>query len=315
MFVRIDKLNKEFDKKEILKGIDFEIEKGQWFTLLGPSGCGKTTTLNIIAGFINETSGNVYIDGNVINEKPPEKRPTATVFQNYALFPHMNVKQNISYGLKFKKEVKKKDYKEKIEKVLKVVNLEGFENRDINTLSGGQKQRVALARALVTEPKLLLLDEPFSNLDAKLRQKMRKEVKQIQQKLGITTLFVTHDREEALSLSDKIGVMKEGIIHQIDTPKQLYDNPKDGFIAKFIGNCNVFLKNNKKYYARPENIEIADKGGEKAVLIQKNYMGKKTQLEVKMTYGTILIDVDSIKCDKYNIGDTINVFLHEKSIS
>lgn len=217
--------------------INLKIEEGEFFTLLGPSGCGKTTTLRIIAGFYYPEEGSVFFDDQDVTNLPPNKRGTGMVFQNYALWPHMKVFDNIAYGLKIKK-VEKEVITEEVKKALDLVRLGGLESRTPFQLSGGQQQRVALARALVIEPKVLLLDEPLSNLDAKLRLEMRQEITRIQKELKITTVYVTHDQEEALSISDRIAVMRTGAIQQVDSPKQVYAYPKNAFIADFIGQCS-----------------------------------------------------------------------------
>lgn len=217
--------------------ISLDIEPGQFVTLLGPSGCGKTTTLRMIAGFESPDSGEIDLGGEAINELPPNKRDTAMVFQSYALLPHINVYQNVAYGLNIKK-LPKEEIKERVTKMLALVELEGMEERMTNQLSGGQQQRVALARALVMEPGVLLFDEPLSNLDAKLRVSMRTEIRKIQQMIGITAVYVTHDQSEAMSISDQVIVMNKGVIAQKGTPREIYLQPKDKFVAQFIGEAN-----------------------------------------------------------------------------
>ncbi|MDR1473943.1 MAG: ABC transporter ATP-binding protein [Lactobacillales bacterium] len=222
----------------ILKNINLEIEQGKFYTLLGASGSGKTTILRIIAGFEDVTSGEILLSGKKINDIPANKRPVNTVFQDYALFPHMNVFENVAFGLKIKK-FKKNIIEEKVQKVLQMMQLSGFENRKISAMSGGQKQRVAIARALVNEPHILLLDEPLAALDLKLRTEMQYELKELQQRLGITFIFVTHDQEEALAMSDWIFVMNDGEIVQNGTPVDIYDEPINHFVADFIGESNI----------------------------------------------------------------------------
>lgn len=231
-------VSKVFDEKRALERIDLTIEEKEFVTLLGPSGCGKTTTLRIIGGFDTATEGELYFDGVKINDMPPHKRQINTVFQKYALFPHMNIYENIAFGLKIKKMPKDK-IDEKVGKMLKLVNLEGFEKRKVDSLSGGQQQRIAIARALVNEPKVLLLDEPLGALDLKLRKDMQYELKTMQQELGITFIYVTHDQEEALTMSDRIVVMSEGKIQQIGTPEDIYNEPVNRFVADFIGESNI----------------------------------------------------------------------------
>ncbi len=229
---------KSFDDTLVLKGINLDIYENEFVTLLGPSGCGKTTLLRILGGFLEANSGEVYFDGIEISSLPAHKRELNTVFQRYALFPHMNVYDNIAFGLKIKKEAKEV-IDQKVKRMLKLVGLVGFESRDISQLSGGQQQRIAIARALVNEPMVLLLDEPLGALDLKLRKEMQHELKAIQQDVGITFIYVTHDQEEALTMSDKIVVLNEGEIQQIGTPMDIYNEPENRFVADFIGASNI----------------------------------------------------------------------------
>lgn len=238
VIIKFDHVKKQFEDNVILKDVTFEIEKGKFYTLLGPSGCGKTTILNLVAGFTEATKGTITLNGKRVNDIPPNQRTVNTVFQDYALFPHMNVFDNIAFGLKIKK-MNKKRIKEKVKEVLKMVRLSGYEERDISEMSGGQRQRVAIARALVNEPDVLLLDEPLSALDLKLRTDMQYELRELQQRLGITFIFVTHDQEEALAMSDEIFVMKEGKIVQSGTPVDIYDEPINRYVADFIGESNI----------------------------------------------------------------------------
>lgn len=231
-------ITKRFGDTPVLEDINIYIRKNEFLTLLGPSGCGKTTTLRIIGGFETPTQGRVMFDGQDITDVPPYKRQINTVFQKYALFPHLNIFDNIAFGLKIKK-MDKKVIQEKVAQMLKLVNLEGFENRDIDSLSGGQQQRIAIARALVNEPQVLLLDEPLGALDLKLRKDMQLELKRIQKRVGITFIYVTHDQEEALTMSDTIVVMDKGKIQQIGTPTDIYNEPANRFVAKFIGESNI----------------------------------------------------------------------------
>lgn len=232
-------VSKNFAQQEVLKEFDLEIYDGEFFTILGPSGCGKTTVLRLIAGFEHADEGVIAIAGETINQVPAEKRPINTVFQSYALFPHMTVADNVAFGLKMA-GVGKAEIKQKVSDALALVKLADFEKRMPHQLSGGQKQRVAIARAIVMQPKLLLLDESLSALDHKLRQQMQMELKQIQRKLGITFVYVTHDQEEALSMSDRVLVMNKGQAQQIGTPREIYEEPENLFIARFIGEINVF---------------------------------------------------------------------------
>ena len=229
---------KDFDGTVVLKGINLDIYENEFVTLLGPSGCGKTTLLRILGGFLDANEGQVIFDGEDISHVPPHKRELNTVFQKYALFPHMTVYQNIAFGLKIKK-MSSDVIEQMVMKMLKLIGLEGYENKNVTLLSGGQQQRVAIARALVNEPKVLLLDEPLGALDLKLRKEMQYELKRIQQEVGITFIFVTHDQEEALTMSDKIVVMKDGMIQQIGSPEDIYNEPENQYVAKFIGESNL----------------------------------------------------------------------------
>ncbi|SHE53414.1 spermidine/putrescine ABC transporter ATP-binding protein [Clostridium fallax] len=237
--IEIKNISKSFGSQKVLDNLSLNIKRNEFLTLLGPSGCGKTTTLKILAGFETADSGDIYFDNNLINNIPPYKRSLNTVFQKYALFPHMNIYENIAFGLKIKK-LPKKEIDKKVKDMLKLVALEGFEKRSVDSLSGGQQQRVAIARALVNEPKVLLLDEPLGALDLKLRKEMQLELKKIQKQLGITFIFVTHDQEEALTMSDTIIVMNKGEIQQMGTPEDIYNEPANAFVAKFIGESNIF---------------------------------------------------------------------------
>lgn len=236
--ISFENVNKFYEDTHVLKNINFEIEKGKFYTLLGPSGCGKTTILRIIAGFTDVSNGKVTLNGQDVTNLPPNKRKVNTVFQDYALFPHMNVFENIAFGLRLKK-TPENIIKEKVADALKMVQLSGYENREISQMSGGQQQRVAIARALVNEPEVLLLDEPLSALDLKLRTDMQYELRELQQRLGITFIFVTHDQEEALAMSDEIFVMSKGEVVQSGTPVDIYDEPINRFVADFIGESNI----------------------------------------------------------------------------
>lgn len=248
IIISFENVEKKYDKESILKNVSFELERGKFYTLLGPSGCGKSTILNLIAGFTFPTRGQIQIDGKETTNTPPNKRKVNTVFQDYALFPHLNVFDNVGFGLKMKK-VAKKDSERKVNEALKLVRLEKFKNREITELSGGQRQRVAIARALVNEPDVLLLDEPLSALDLKLRTEMQYELRELQRRLGITFLFVTHDQEEALAMSDEIMVMKEGEIVQTGTPHDIYDEPINRYVADFIGESNIVRGHMRKDYS------------------------------------------------------------------
>lgn len=260
--LQIKNVTKDYNGNTVLKDLCLNIKKNEFLTLLGPSGCGKTTTLKIIGGFETADSGEVLFDGVDMSSIPSYKRQINTVFQKYALFPHMNVFDNIAFGLKIKK-LPKDEIKRKVTEMLKLVSLSGFEKRNINSLSGGQQQRVAIARALVNEPQVLLLDEPLGALDLKLRKEMQLELKNIQKRLGITFIFVTHDQEEALTMSDTIVVMNKGVIQQMGTPEDIYNEPANAFVADFIGESNLFtgtmIKDFKvNFFGR--DFECVDKG-------------------------------------------------------
>ena len=236
--IRLEDVCMAYNNEPVLNSINLSIRKNEFLTILGPSGCGKTTTLRLIAGFEIPVSGVIYYDGAIINDIPPYKRPVNTVFQRYALFPHMNVFENVAFGLRLRKE-KNGVIEEKVRSLLKMVNLSGYEKRASTKLSGGEQQRVAIARALVNEPQVLLLDEPLGALDLKLRKGMQTELKRMQRKLGITFVYVTHDQEEALTMSDTIVVMNKGVIQQVGSPTDIYNEPRNAFVADFIGESNI----------------------------------------------------------------------------
>jgi len=260
--ITFENVTKSYDDTQVLKNINFEIEKGKFYTLLGPSGCGKTTILRIIAGFTDASTGTVTLNGEDVTDLPPNKRKVNTVFQDYALFPHMNVFENIAFGLRLKK-LPEDVIKQKVSETLKLVQLSGYEKREIIQMSGGQQQRVAIARALVNEPEVLLLDEPLSALDLKLRTDMQYELRELQQRLGITFIFVTHDQEEALAMSDEIFVLNGGEIIQSGTPVDIYDEPINRFVADFIGESNIVAGVMKEDYLVEfvgKEFECADAG-------------------------------------------------------
>jgi putative spermidine/putrescine transport system ATP-binding protein len=236
--VHFDRVTKRFGGVAAISDLSLEVRRGELLTLLGPSGCGKTTLLNLVAGFFSPDGGSISIDGRLVNDVPTYKREIGLVFQSYALFPHMTVAANIAYGLRMR-DLPKRDITRRVGDVLSLVKLQGLEDRKPRQLSGGQQQRIALARALVINPKVLLLDEPFSALDKNLRASMQIELREIQRNLGVTTIFVTHDQSEALSLSDRIAIMAEGSIRQIGTPEEIYTNPRERFVASFVGDVNV----------------------------------------------------------------------------
>ena len=316
-----------------VKDTSLEIEPGTFVTLLGPSGCGKTTTLRMIAGFESPDEGEIYIGDEAINELTPNKRDTAMVFQSYALLPHYNVFDNVAYGLKLRK-VPKEEIKRRVLGMLKLVGLEGMEARMTNQLSGGQQQRVALARALVIEPSVLLFDEPLSNLDAKLRVTMRTEIRRIQQEVGITAIYVTHDQSEAMALSDKIIIMEKGVVAQMGTPHDIYYHPKSEFVADFIGEAN-FLKGpmtgrdgdnvtlniegnpvktvgnpdmeiGKEYtiVLRPEAAALADQGGLPCEVVLSCFMGSYQNYHVMVGNTLVKLEEHNPKNKRiYNVGE------------
>lgn len=267
MFLEVKNVKKEYKEVIALNNISFNVQEKEIISIIGPSGCGKTTILQSIGGFVDIDDGQIILDGENIENKDPEEREVATVFQSYGLFPHKNVIDNITYGLKFK-GYNKKEAKIEGKKMLEVLNLSGYENKKVTELSGGEQQRVALGRALIVKPKLLLLDEPFSNLDTNLRYAMRKELIRIRDIFNITMIFVTHDQEDAFSIADRIIIMNKGNIEQIDTAKNIYEKPKSKFVLEFIGTSNI----SNEYFVRPEDIIISDNGID-ALIIDKNYKG------------------------------------------
>ncbi|MDO4589075.1 MAG: ABC transporter ATP-binding protein [Fusobacterium sp.] len=308
MYLKIENLKKIFEKNRGIENINFEIKKGELISFLGPSGCGKTTLLNIIGGFLKADNGKIYLEDVDITNIPPEKRDISTVFQSYALFPHMNVIENIKYGLKYR-GLLKKEQENLAKEYLEIVGLDGYEKNSVQELSGGQQQRVALARALVIHPKLLLLDEPFSNLDAKLKISMREELKQLQKNLKISMIFVTHDQEEALSISDKIVVMNNGKIEQIGTPEEIYYNPKNDYVAEFIGKSNFIFKQDKKELIRPENIKIEKDDQGKGKILNKEFMGAYTIFKVDFNNQELYVNIQGEKGKDFKIGDRVKVIL------
>ena len=329
ILIHLQGICKSFDGEKILDNIDLTIHDKEFITLLGPSGCGKTTTLRIIGGFETQDAGDVFFDGQKINDFPPYKRQVNTVFQRYALFPHLNVYENIAFGLRLKKW-KEDDIKAKVSEMLTLVNLKGFGNRRIDSLSGGQQQRVAIARALAVNPRVVLLDEPLGALDLKLRKDMQIELKNIQQKLGITFIYVTHDQEEALSMSDTVVVMNGGEIQQIGTPLDIYNEPKNAFVADFIGESNILdgiMKedftvefNNIKFQCvdkgfkknepvdvviRPEDIDVVPAS-------EGMLQGTVTSVTFKGVHYEIIVDIDNFKwmiqtTEKSEVGDVIGI--------
>ena len=307
--LRLENIHKTFDGEAILKGINLTVEEGEFITLLGASGCGKTTTLRIIAGLEQAEQGTVWLNGQDITGLVPNKRDVNTVFQNYALFPHMTVAENIGYGLKIRKK-SKAEIKEKVEKMLELVQLEGFGNRRPDQLSGGQRQRVAIARAVINEPKVLLLDEPLGALDLKLRRQMQLELKRIQKRLGITFIYITHDQEEAINMSDRIAVMREGRFEQIGTPNEIYYHPETSYVASFVGDANIYHQDGRAYAVRAENVLM---NGEEecvypATVKEKSFAGGQLRIVFELEDGQNIvanrygIDSDVAVGQKLNIG-------------
>jgi len=279
--LELKNIKKAFGDTVVLNGIDLTVQPGEFITLLGSSGCGKTTTLRIISGLETPDSGTVLLEGVDMTHAEPNRRNVHTVFQNYALFPHMNVGANIGYSLKLQ-GMKKPEIQKKVKEMLELVQLEGFENRMPGELSGGQRQRVAIARSVVDSPKVLLLDEPLGALDLQLRRMMQIELKRLQKKLGITFIYITHDQEEALNMSDRIAVMRGGLFEQIGTPGEIYDRPKTAYIAKFVGSANILNLNGKCLAVRSEALELK-KDGEgylAGVVKEKSFAGGMLRIAV-----------------------------------
>lgn len=336
VIIDLKNISVKFGDNQVLKDLNLYIRDKEFITFLGPSGCGKTTTLRIIAGFIEPDEGEVIFEGKKINGVPPHKRQVNTIFQRYALFPHLNVYENVAFGLRIKK-IPEKQIKETVEEMLALVNLKGFNKRNINSLSGGQQQRVAIARALAVKPRVLLLDEPLGALDLKLRKDMQVELKNIQQRLGITFIYVTHDQEEALSMSDTVVVMDSGVIQQIGTPLDIYNEPKNAFVADFIGESNIldgimlddclvefsgarfecldkgFAKNEAiDVVVRPEDVDV--------VPVEKGMLkGEVTNVTFKGVHFEIIVDIGGFKwmiqtTDYHPEGSKIGLFIEPDAI-
>lgn len=302
IILKLNGIQKSFEGTEVLKGINLEIERAEFITLLGASGCGKTTTLRIIAGLEMPDEGSVILDGQDITGLEPNKRSVNTVFQNYALFPHMSVEENVAYGLKIKK-VPKAEIAEKVAKMLKLVQLEEYGKRRPDQLSGGQRQRIAIARAVINEPKVLLLDEPLGALDLKLRRQMQLELKRLQKQLGITFIYITHDQEEAINMSDRIAVMNRGVLEQIGTPNEIYYRPRTSYVADFVGNANIWHNNGQTFAIRSENVLL---NGEEActhnaVVLEKSFAGGQLRILFRLSDG------QTITAARYGIDADIQV--------
>lgn len=306
MYLTLNKLSKSFGSKKVLEDLTLGINKGELLCLLGPSGCGKTTALKLIGGFLKEDYGSITISGEEMTSLPPELRPVSTVFQSYALFPHMTVLENVIYGLKFK-GYKKKDAIREGEEYLKIVDLLPHKDKKIGELSGGQQQRVALIRALIVKPKVLLLDEPLSNLDAKLRIKLREEIKALQKKFNITMIFVTHDQEEAMSIADKIAVMSEGKLQQLGTPEEIYNKPANSFVLDFIGSSNILEgTDGHKLFVRPEHISINKSSGDlKGRIVSRVFMGSYITYTADTEMGFINIKEANLQNEIWQAGEEV----------
>ena len=339
---------KRYDDNTVIPKLSLKIKESEFFTLLGPSGCGKTTLLRMVAGFNTIEEGDIKFNSKVINDIPAHKRNIGMVFQNYAIFPHMTVSENVEYGLKLRK-FSKEEANKKLEDILKVVKIYEYKDRSPDKLSGGQQQRVALARAIVIHPTVLLMDEPLSNLDAKLRIEMRSAIREIQKKVGITTIYVTHDQEEALAISDRIAIMNKGVIQQIDTPQRIYLRPSNVFVATFIGHSNIFngkvlveeenqyvvfengykvsmnnlnsgAENGKeiKISVRPEEFILSsNKDGIRGTIHFNTFLGKYINYEVKLTNGEIIeLTQDTSNNDTfYEVGQEIYLEVNKNKIN
>lgn len=293
MYLELKNISKSFGEKEVVKDLSLSLPKGELLCLLGASGCGKTTTLKMISGFLKIDKGQILVDGQDITTLAPEKRPVSTVFQSYALFPHMSVLENVIYGLKFR-GIRKKEAREMGMEYLKIVDMEEYAGSSIGEISGGQQQRVALVRSLITKPKVLLLDEPLSNLDAKLRVKMREEIREIQKKYEITMVFVTHDQEEAMVLGDQIAIMDQGKLVQIGKPEEVYLHPQNDFARDFLGISNRFADiHGNTICCRPEELEFAAEGSVKGIVRQEEFLGFYRQYYVEtMNHEHIIVRTD-----------------------
>ena len=311
-YLQLNGLRKSFGGREVVRDIDLSVARGEFLCLLGPSGCGKTTTLNLIAGFLTPDAGTIRVEGKAVEALPPHKRNMGMVFQNYALFPHLTAFENVAFGLRLRK-LTRTAIASNVRQALALTHLEGFEQHYPRQLSGGQQQRVALARALVFEPTVLLLDEPFSNLDAKLRRQMREEVREIQRRVGITTIFVTHDQEEALAISDRVAVLAEGRIEDVGTPLEIYRRPKSTFVASFVGEVNRIAE---ELYLRPEVLRLRRPGTSGSALHARAgivagvaFLGARHRYRVdcEETAEQLLVDAPATGSDVFAAGDRVIV--------
>ena len=305
-YLKIENVTKKYGVHTVLRNIGLEVKKGEFLCILGPSGCGKTTLLRVLAGLENIETGRVVINGRDVTAAPPAKRNFGIVFQSYALFPNLTVFQNIAYGLS-RKKFTKDQIRTKVDEVIKTVNLNGHENKRPQQLSGGQQQRVALARAIVLDPEFLLLDEPLSALDAKVRVRLRREIKNLQKRLGITTIMVTHDQEEALSMADRIVVMNNAVIEQVGSPEEIYETPKTNFVADFIGTVNFIDGVNA---IRPENVSLDISGDISGKITDMEYRGAFYRLFVDSKRGLLTVDVKADARKRINFENGLNVFLN-----
>jgi len=305
-------IRKSYNGREVVRGIDLDVPRGELLCLLGPSGCGKTTTLNIIAGFIELDEGTISVDGNAVHDVPPYRRNMGMVFQNYALFPHLTAFENVAFGLRLRK-LARSEIQARVERAIELTNLRGHEHHYPRQLSGGQQQRVALARALVIEPSVLLLDEPFSNLDAKLRRRMRDEVRAIQRAVGITTIFVTHDQEEALAISDRIAVLRDGQLEDLGTPEQIYRRPRSVAVASFIGDLNVigetFVRPEALRLRRPLANDSASAGRIEGTIEEITFLGARRRYRVKTESleADVVVEVSESGEESYRFGERVVV--------
>lgn len=304
MLLEVKNLTKTYGQKNAVDNISFQVEEKTLLCILGPSGCGKTTILNTIGGFIKPSSGSIILNNQDITNMPPEDRPVSTVFQSYGLFPHKNVIENICYGLKFK-GINKREAKKQGMEILSLVGLSGHEYKKINQLSGGEQQRVALARSLVVKPKLLLLDEPFSNLDANLRVVMREEVKKLQHSFGITTIFVTHDQEDAFAVADKIILMNKGKIQELTDPYSLYNKPKDEFTLNFIGKSSIIKRDNKTFYVRPEMVNLKSGIDTNGFINKKTFKGSTIEYEILLDSRDRIVSMELNTQNNFEIGERV----------
>ncbi len=309
IILQLQNVHKSFGGTEVLRGIDLQIERAEFLTILGSSGCGKTTSLRLIAGLEQPDVGEILLEGSDITHLEPNKRNVNTVFQNYALFPHMNVADNIGYGLRIRK-VPKAEIAQKVQAMLDLVQLSGYEKRMPDQLSGGQRQRIAIARAVINEPKVLLLDEPLGALDLKLRRQMQLELKRLQKQLGITFIYITHDQEEAINMSDRIAVMHEGVLEQVGTPNEIYYHPATSYVADFVGNANIVRENGLTFAIRSENVLLDGEAVcvREAKVLEKSFAGGQLRILFRLADGQTLtasrygIDVDLQVGDERRIG-------------